>query len=66
MMAKLQMAGCDGGLDVPNLRHPQGIASWHNCDPASIWHDIEFSQSKCPLFNLLFMNNPESVQKTLL
>ena len=68
-MTKLQMAGCDGGLDVPNLRfyqlasHLWVIASWHKCDPASIWHDIDSSQSKCPLLNLLFMNNPESVKK---
>ncbi len=68
-MTKLQMAGCEGGLDVPNLRfyqlasHLRVITSWYNCDPASIWHDIESFQSKCPLLNLLFMNNPESVKK---
>ncbi|KAL0147173.1 hypothetical protein M9458_057697, partial [Cirrhinus mrigala] len=51
-MTKLQMAGCDGGLDVPNLRfyqlasHLRVISSWLNRDPASIWHDIESSQAK--------------------
>ena len=38
------------------------IASWHKCDPASIWHDIESSQSEFPLLNLLFMEYPESVK----
>ena len=51
-------------LDLTNwLNHLRVIASWHNCDPASIWHDIESSQSKCPLLNLLFMKDPESVKK---
>ena len=67
-MTKLQMAGCDGGLDLPNRRlyklasYLQVIASWLNCDPASIWQDIGSSQSKWPLLNLLFVNNPESVK----
>lgn len=68
-MSTLQMGGCDGGLDVPNIRlyqlasHLRVIASWHHPDPASIWHGIESSQSKCPLLNLLFINNSESVKK---
>lgn len=57
-MSTLQMGGCDGGLDVPNIRlyqlasHLRVIASWHHPDPASIWHGIKSSQSKCPLLNL--------------
>lgn len=68
-MAKLQMAGSDGGLDVPNIRlyqlasHLRVIADWHKQDPASIWLDIESSQSKLPLFILLFVNNPDGIKK---
>lgn len=67
-MAKLQMAGSDGGLDVPNLRfyqlasHLRVISGWLRGDAASIWLDIESSQSKCPLSSLLFMNNFESIK----
>lgn len=32
------------------------------CDPASIWFNIESSWSKCPLWNLLHVNNLESVE----
>ena len=41
-MAKLQMAGSDGGFDAPNLRlyqlaaHLRVIADWLKVDPASI------------------------------
>lgn len=71
-MTKLQMAGSDGGLDVPNVRlyqlaaHLRVIADWLKQDPASIWLDVESSQSKCPLFNLLFVNNPDVIRKLCL
>ena len=60
-MAKLQMPGDEGGLDVPNVRHYQlaahlrVISEWLKNDPSSIWLDVETCQSKCPLFNLLFV-----------
>ena len=67
-MAKLQMAGSDGGLDVPNLRlyqlaaHLRVIADWLKGDPTLIWLDIESFQSKCPILNLFFVSNLESVK----
>ncbi len=67
-MAKLQMAGSNGGLDVPNVRlyqlatHLRVIADWFKYDPAPIWLVIESSQSKCPLWNLLFVNNSGSIK----
>lgn len=70
-MIKLQMPGWDGGLDVPNVRfyqlasHLQVITSWYNQDPASTLNEIESFQSKCPLVNLLFVNDLVSVKKIL-
>uniref|UniRef100_A0AAX7TX13 Reverse transcriptase domain-containing protein n=1 Tax=Astatotilapia calliptera TaxID=8154 RepID=A0AAX7TX13_ASTCA len=58
-MATLQMSSRVGGVDLPNLRlyqlaiHLTVIADWLRCDSTPIWLDIESSQSKCPLFNLL-------------
>ncbi|KAF3840362.1 hypothetical protein F7725_019079 [Dissostichus mawsoni] len=51
-MAKLQMVGSEGGLDVPNVRlyqlaaHLRVLADWLKNDTCSIWLDIESSQSK--------------------
>lgn len=65
-MATLHLSGSDGGLDVPNLRlyqlaaHLCVMADWLKCDPTLIWLDIEASQPRCLLWNLLFVNNPES------
>ena len=62
-MAKLQMAGSDGGLDVPNLRlcqlaaHLRVIADWLKGDPTSIWLDVASSQSKCSISNVLFVTH---------
>ena len=68
-MSKLQMAGVDGGLDLPNIRyyqlaaHLRVIAGWLKLDPSSIWLDIESSQSECPLLNLLFVKDFKHVKK---
>uniref|UniRef100_A0A8B9J7R7 Reverse transcriptase zinc-binding domain-containing protein n=1 Tax=Astyanax mexicanus TaxID=7994 RepID=A0A8B9J7R7_ASTMX len=67
-MAKLQMPGSIGGLDVPNLKlyqlaaHLRVMADWFKSDPVSTWLDLESAQSKCPLWNLLFMKNIDSVR----
>ncbi|KAK0147465.1 hypothetical protein N1851_013069 [Merluccius polli] len=67
-MAKLQMTGDEVGLDVPNVRlyqlasHLRVISEWFKGVPASVWFDIESSQSKCPLWNLLFVKDYKSVR----
>ena len=68
-LSKLQMAGVDGGLDLPNIRyyqlaaHLRVMVGWLKLDPSSIWLDIESSQSKCPLWNLLFVKDFKTVKE---
>ena len=40
------------------------IADCLKSDSTSIWIDFESSQSKCPILNLLFVANLESVKDT--
>lgn len=64
-LSKLQLPGAKGGLDLPNFKLYQlacqlrFIVEWLNEDPKSVWLDLESSQSKCPLQNLLFVRNPK-------
>lgn len=50
-MSTLQLPGCEGGLDLPNIRvyqlccHLKYIYDWIINDPNSIWLDTENSQS---------------------
>lgn len=62
-----EVPGCDGGLDVPNLRfyqlasHLRVITSWNSQVTAPIRY-----HTNCPLLNLLFVNDLYFAKKTLL
>lgn len=68
-MSKLQLPSSLGGLDFPDIKKYQlssflsYVVDWVCRDPSSIWLDIEASQAKCPLINLLFLNKMKLVKE---